>query len=395
MISLGTPSAKLKVYLPQIGGAVRVVRRVARIPSLLALALQVLSGLIQVAAFIGLQGDEYLAFSQGFILGSAAASVAVLNFENSLLKGEFSRVVWRYFALLWLVGTFSLLATLAFGGRSPHLVTFFCWAVCLRLFLAWSNAARAHLLIVTGAVALGAAATLLRSPAAVMLVGLLAMPALAAGKGCLRTLDSGSFRSVAGRSLSAFLRYLPHTVSGLALAYFDRFLALNVVGGERAETYLRTVQVCSWAAFLCFPVVFELRRRVLRKAELRPRDVVVHLSWLALALAGSALAILAVLSLTGNLPVLSWLVLAVVFLGILCSQGYQVLAAVNFVRERFSRINKITICSAALSIVVGIVLVGVWPTGLSLAVALLAGWAAQIVGTARSLLGGQRENPHG
>lgn len=364
----------------------RLLEKLSRLPVLFALCLQGFAGLIQVTAFVRLHGSDYLDFSQAFLIGNVIAMLAVLNFENALLAGRFSRSVLGYFVGLWSIGFASLAFTLLRGGEIPSVVAFASWGVCLRLFLAWAsgNTPRLAPILVAGASGVGAA--LSGNPALVMLVGMLAMALIGGMGGGLRAPADQGLGPVALGSARAYLRYLPHTIAGLAVGYLDRFVALGVVGGAPAEAYLRTVQVCAWGAFLCFPVVFELRSRALAAGAVTPIRAGAILGMLSGILALAVALILGALAVTGESFALDPWVLLAVFAGIALSQYYQVISTLNFVGDRFSTINRITLASAAIVLVAGLPLVFTAPGGLSLALMFLAGWVVQAIATSLSLV---------
>lgn len=348
-----------------------------RSPALFALVFQGIMGLVQVEAFVSLQGEAYLAFSAAYLLGTVLSILLVLNFENMILAGRWTTAVRRYLAAVWVVGLAAALAAVATRAQVPSFVTFCCFGVCFRMFLAWANHARPAPPSLIAAGGLVLAACLFADLAAVMLVAMLAFPLAAWGaQGPALGADDGVV-SITRQSLLAFGKYLPHTISGLTIGYLDRYVALQVVGGVDAETYLRTVQVCSWAAFLAYPLVFHARSQVLRAGELRSGSAA-RIVGLVAATIGLALAIIvAVAHGAGRLPVVTPWGLAIVFTAIVCSQCYQVASSLNFVRERFGAINRFTMTSAAAVLLLAFTMVPAWRTAEALALVLLSGWLLQ------------------
>lgn len=345
--------------------------------ALFALVFQGINGLIQVEAFFSLRGADYLAFSAAYLLGTVLSLLLVLNFENVVLAGRWTTGVRRYALAAWAVGVAAALVAVVTRAPVPSFVAFCCFGICLRLFLAWANHARpAPPGLVAGGL-LVLAACLAGDLSAAMLAAMLAFP-LAAWRveGLVLGRDDGLWQVIRASFLS-FAQYLPHTVSGLVVGYVDRYVALNTVGGHEAETYLRTVQVCSWAAFVAYPVVFQARSRVLQAGTLQVGAALRTLGLVAAAMALAVAVILAVSHTTGRMPTLSPWVVLTVFLAIVCSQSYQVASSLNFVGERFATINRITLASAALVLVLAFGLVPAWRTAEALAVVLCSGWCLQ------------------
>ncbi len=349
--------------------------------ALFALVFQGINGLIQVEAFFPLRGADYLSFSAAYLLGTVLSLLLVLNFENVLLAGRWTAAVRRYAVAVWAVGLAAVLVAVLTQALVPSFVAFCCFGVCSRLFLAWANQARPAPAGLVAAGGLVLAACLLGDLSQVMLAALLAFPLAAwRAQGPALGPDAGLL-PVARDSLIAFAKYLPHTLSGLVVGYVDRYVALNTVGGSDAETYLRTVQVCSWAAFVAYPVVFQARSRVLQAGSLQMGTALRTLGMLAATIGVAAALILAVSHASGRMPVLSPWTLALVFLAIVCSQSYQVASSLNFVGERFGTINRITLASAALVLLLAFVLVPAWKTAEALALVLFSGWCVQITAT--------------
>ncbi len=346
--------------------------------AMFALVFQGINGLIQVEAFFTLRGAEYLAFSSAYLAGTVVSLLVVLNFENLILAGQWTRSVRGYFAGSWLLGLSASVASWALHSTVPSFVAFCCFGVCSRLLFAWANQARpapAGPLCAGGAVL---ASCLLGDLNLVMVVAMLAFPvAVWRAQGPAPLADSG-FWAVLRYSASAFARYLPHTLSGLAIGYLDRFVALNIVGGTAAEGYLRTVQVCSWAAFLAYPVVFQARSRVLQAGRLEAPLLGRSVSLLSAAIVGATTIILMVAWISHRMPPLSAPVLALVLLAIVCSQSYQVVSTLNFVGNRFGTVNRITLSSAAVVVVLAFTVVPIWKTAEALSLVLFAGWFVQL-----------------
>jgi hypothetical protein len=342
-----------------------------------ALVFQGINGLIQVEAFFSLRGADYLAFSAAYLLGTVLSLLLVLNFENLILAGRWSPAVQRYAAAIWTVGLAAALLAVLGQELVPSFVAFCSLGVCFRIFLAWANHARPAPGSLFAAGTLVLASSLAGGLAQVTLAALLAFTLAAwRAQGPVLGKDDGIV-AVGKDSLLAFVKYLPHTLSGLVVGYVDRYVALNIVGGSAAEVYLRTVQVCSWAAFVAYPVVFQARGRVLQAGSLRACMALRILGLVAATIAAATAAILAVSYFSGRLPVLLPWVVGMVFMAIVCSQAYQVASSLNFVGERFSTINRITLGSAALVLLLAFGLVPAWKTAEALALVLLSGWCVQ------------------
>ena len=355
-----------------------------------ALVFQGINGLIQVEAFFALHGPEYLSFSAAYLLGTVLSMLFVMNFENSILAGRWTATVRRYFIAVWLLGLLAAGTALAWRVAVPSFLVFCCFGICSRIFLAWANHARPAATSLLLAAMLVLLASLVSSLAMVMLAAMLAFP-LAAWRatGPELAADGGSI-PVLRDSLLAFTKYLPHTLSGLAIGYVDRFVALNIVGGAEAELYLRTVQVCSWAAFVAYPVVFQARARVLQQGSLTLASALRTAAFLAGVMIIAGALIVTVAHLTGRMPVLSPFVLTTVFLAIIFSQCYQVASSLNFVNDRFGTVNRITLSSAALVLLLAFTLVPAWKAADALALVLLSGWLLQFSLTAAFLYRQQR-----
>lgn len=353
--------------------------------ALYALVFQGVGGLIQVMAFLLLHGKDYLGFSRAFLEGTVLSTFLVLNFENTILGGKFSASVSKYFVFFWMLGMAAVVIGAVLGEKIPNFLVFCCWGVCCRIFLSWAASrptapARlfsAGLLVIVACVA--------SDLNCVMAVSLLAMSI--AGPEIFRIGRSmdGALLVEIRCSAAAFVRYLPHTVSGLMLGYFDRYLALNVVGGSQAELYLRTVQICSWAAFTCYPIVFAFRNRILASGEQSLRNAFSTLLILSAVMAASIGMILIVLSFFEQAPAMSAFLLLFCFLATIFSQFYQVASILNFVREKFLAINRITLLSGCVSLAIGVWGVMRYQTAITLAVMFMAGWFTQVVLTVYSL----------
>jgi hypothetical protein len=349
-----------------------------RRPTMFALVFQGINGLIQVEAFFALRGAAYLAFSVAYLAGTVLSLLVVLNFENLILAGQWTRSVRGYLAGNWLLGMSASVASWALQSTVPSFVAFCCFGVCSRLFLAWANQARpapAGPLCAGGAVL---ASCLLGDLNLVLVVAMLAFPVAAWRAQRPAALADSGFWAVLRNSAGAFARYLPHTLSGLAVGYLDRYVALDIVGGTAAEGYLRTVQVCSWAAFVAYPVVFQARSRVLQAGRLEGPLLGRSVSLLAAAITGATAIILLVAWIGHRMPPLSAPVLVLVLMAIVCSQSYQVVSTLNFVGNRFGTVNRITLSSAAVVVVLAFTVVPTWKTAESLSLVLFAGWFVQL-----------------
>lgn len=357
-----------------------------RKPALFALTIQGLSGLIQVSAFVSLTGADYLSFSEAFLTGTALSLLLVLNFENEILGGAFSVAMRRYFLFFWVVGIADLLHAGLTHAAAPSFAAFAAWGVCSRMFLAWSSNRLPALAGTTVAGLAGLAALLSGAGLAiVMLVAMAAFPLAALRtEGPPAAPDSAVHTAVVA-SARAFLAYLPHTLSGMLVTYVDRFVALKIVGGAPAESYLRAVQVCSWAAFLIYPVVFQTRSRLLQQRRLEPAAAMRGGAAIAASLVLGLATVLGALHLAGKAPDAGAMAFALVLAALVCSQSYQVVSSLNFVERRFQTINRITLISAVTVLALGFGLVPVLRTTESLAFVLLAGWLVQLALTLASL----------
>lgn len=356
----------------------------ARLQSLLrsrvlfALVMQGINGLIQVQAFFSLRGPNYLAFSSAYLLGTLLSLGLVLNFENVVLAGRWTTSVRRYGLALWWVGLAAALAAVIGHAQVPSFVSFCAFGVCFRLFMAWANQARPAPLSLTLAGGLVLLTCLLGNLSQVMLAAMLAFPLAAWRAQGPQAGGDGGLATVLHDSLRAFIRYLPHTLSGMVIGYLDRYVALNIVGGTAAETYLRTVQVGSWAAFLAYPVVFQVRGQVLQAGRLQAATAWRAASLVAASMALAVAALLAMAVATGRMPALSVGVVATVFAALVCSQCYQIASSLNFVGERFGIINRITLASASTVLLLAAALLPFWRTAEVLSLLLFSGWFTQL-----------------
>lgn len=346
--------------------------------AMFALVFQGINGLIQVEAFFFLRGVDYLAFSAAYLTGTVLSLLAALNFENQILAGKGTRSVRAYFVASWFMGLSASLASWALNYTVPSFVAFCCFGLCSRLFLAWANQARPSTcgLLCAGASVL--ASCLLGDLNLVMVVAMLAFPLAGWRAQGPAVPADGGFWVILRSSGHAFLRYLPHTLCGLAIGYMDRFMALNIVGGLVSEGYLRTVQVCSWAAFLSYPVVFHARSRVLQAGHLKGGQAVRSILLLAAVISSCTALILMVAWFSHRMPPISAPVLVLVLLATVCSQSYQVVSTLNFVSSRFGTINRITLSSAVVALILALTLVPAWSSAEALAIVLFAGWFVQL-----------------
>ena len=239
--------------------------------AIFALVFQGINGLIQVKAFIALTGADYLAYSAAYLAGSVLAIIAALNFENMVLGGRWTRSVRHYLVGIWLLGMVAALLMWNLHSTVPMTVlsvlVFCSLNVCSRLFLAWASQARPSSFGPALAGALVLVSCLLGDLSLVLIAALMAFPLVAWRAQGPKAQASAGLRQVLVTSTAEFVGYLPHTLSGLVIGYLDRFVALSIIGGAEAERYLRTVQICSWAAFIAYPVVFYWRSRVLKIRE--------------------------------------------------------------------------------------------------------------------------------
>lgn len=351
--------------------------------AMFALVLQGISGLIQVKAFVALSGADYLSFSAAYLAGSMLAILVALNFENMILGGRWTRSVRHYLAATWLLGMVAALIIWGLRGAAPFTalsaVAFCSLNVCSRLFLAWASQARPSSFGPGLAGALVLVSCLLGDLSLVLIAALMAFPLIAWRAQGPEAQAGTGLRQVLATSTTEFLGYLPHTLSGLAIGYLDRFVALSIVGGVQAESYLRTVQICSWAAFVAYPVVFYSRSRVLKSGKLDVSTVFKSIFLLAAVIAATVLVILLLSWLTDRMSSVSFFALFLVFLAIVCSQSYQVVSPLNFVNNRFNTVNRITLCSAALVVVLAFTLVPTWKSSEAMATVLLSGWLVQLI----------------
>jgi hypothetical protein len=357
--------------------------------AMFALVFQGISGLIQLKAFIAFSGADYLAFSAAYLAGSMLAILVALNFENMILGGRWTRSVRNYVTAIWLLGMIAALITWRMSGTGPHMalsVVVFCSLnVCSRIFLAWASHARPSTFGPSIAAAFVVAICLLGDFSLVLIAALIAFPLVAwRAQGPLAQ-DGVGLRQVLVTSTAEFLGYLPHTLSGLAIGYLDRFVALSIVGGVEAEGYLRTVQIFSWAAFVAYPVVFYSRSRVLKSEKLNASALFRSVFLLAAVIAAAVLMILIVFWLTGRMTSFSFFALVLVFLAIVCSQSYQMVSPLNFINNRFNTVNRISLSSAAVVTALALTLVPTWRTSEAMSLVLLSGWSVQLVLTVSAL----------
>ena len=357
--------------------------------AIFALVLQAINGLIQVKAFVALSGADYLSFSAAYLAGSMLAILVALNFENMILGGRWTRSVRHYLAATWLLGMVAALIIWGLRGvesfTALSAVAFCSLNVCSRLFLAWASQARPSSFGPGLAGALVLVSCLLGDLSIVLISALMAFPLVAwRARGPEAQAGTG-LRQVLATSTAEFRGYLPHTLSGLAIGYLDRFVALVIVGGVEAESYLRTVQICSWAAFVAYPVVFYSRSRVLKSGKLDVSNVSKSIFLLAAVIAAAVMMILLLSWLTDRMSSVSIFALVLVFLAIVCSQSYQVVSSLNFVNNRFNTVNRITLCSAAVVVALAFTLVPVWKSSEAMATVLLSGWLVQLILTISEL----------
>ncbi len=126
-------------------------------------------------------------------------------------------------------------------------------------------------------------------------------------------------------------------------------------------------------------MVFQTRNDLLHTRRPAPGTLLRGGAAIAVSLALSLAAVLAVLSWVDKAPEAGMAVLALVYGALLCSQGYQVVSTLNFVEQRFTTINRITLLSAATVLALGFAFVPMLRSAESLASLLLAGWLVQIV----------------
>jgi hypothetical protein len=370
--------------------------RFAHLPALFALGFQGVNGLIQISGFFALEGQPYLAFSEAFVVGNVIGIFLLMNYENIILAGNFTRSIRQYAAAAWVVGVVAAAIAVFQGSASPGAISFAAWTICIRVALAWANFNRPKPAALVIWVVLVGLAVLFGTPSQVILTCLLFLPLAASGLFFGEIAADEGFGPRLLHSARAFLKYLPHTICGIALAYLDRFLALSSVPDDLAELYLRTVQVCSWAAFVAFPVVFHLRSSMLKAGVLTPRKALSILGAETVTMVLAVSSILGVLWSLGRGNDTAWIPLAMVLAAIIFSQYYQIVSTLNFVLERFGTINRITLTSAASAAAVGLIGVWLYPRAETLALMLLTGWLLQSILTTRALFGsGNRASGNG
>ncbi len=352
--------------------------RAGRSSTFFALLFQGIGGLIQVTAFVFLQGEAYLQFSSAFLVGIVLSIFFALNFENIILGGRFSPSINRYFIFFWLLGLAAVVVGKMVGATSPHFIVYCCWGVCSRILLAWAADKPAEFVRIFLIGVFVAAICWSGDLHYLMGASLLAIPLSAPSILFVpKSPDAGIRAEVLG-SFRAFSHYFPHTVSGLMIGYFDRFMALNVVGGAAAEAYLRTIQICSWAAFVCYPLVFSFRNSIVAERRFsRRRGLTIFLSLCGVMISAIVI-ILFFLHELQRVPATTPLVVALCLSAIVLSQFYQVTSILNFIGERFSVINRITLISGGFSLAFGLLLVMHNPSASSLATMFLAGWVSQV-----------------
>lgn len=364
----------------------RLIISIKRSPALFALVFQGINGLIQVSAFFFLHGQNYLDLSESLLFGTVLSLVCTFNFENIILRGSFSNSIYLYFIVFWLVGLLGAVFGILQGKLFPYFFVFCCWGVCVRIFLAWAVTARPSLLRLALAALLVGGVCLIGNLNFVIISCFVALPLAALPKsGIESAADSGLWRTIYA-SFSDFTKYLPHTISGLVIGYLDRYVAINVVGGAGGETYLRIVQVCSWAAFLSYPVIFWLRNDLIKVNSLSCRRGCFLFMVVLCVMLAAVCVILVIMFLLSKVPITTLYPFLIVFTAIVFSQYYQVVSSLNFVQEQFSVINIITLLSGIVSITLAYFLIPLYPTTLSLAIMFLMGWLVQSSLTILSLI---------
>lgn len=365
------------------------VREIMHSNAMFALVFQGISGLIQVKAFVALSGVSYLAFTSAYLAGSTLAMFVALNLENKILGGGWTWAVRHYFIFTWLLGAVASVVAWILRDTAqttlPLMVVFCSFNVCSRLFLAWASQARPSSYGPALAGAFVLVSCLLADLSQVLIVALMAFPLVAWRAQGPEAQADASLRQVLATSTAEFLCYLPHTLSGLAIGYLDRFVALSIVGGVEAEGYLRSVQICSWAAFVAYPVVFYSRSRVLKSGKIDVSTVSKSIFLLAAVIAATVLMILLLSWLTDRMSSVSFFALILIFLATVCSQSYQVVSSLNFVNKRFKAINRITLSSAAVVVILALTLVPTWKSSEVMATLLLSGWLVQLILTISAL----------
>ena len=352
-----------------------------------AFLIQGLSGVVQIKGYIALRGLDYLNYQSAFTNGAVAAMFIVLNLENLILGGHAARSAVLICRGYQVVGMVSCVFDAIAGSAVPNPLSFCCWFASTRLCLALGARQPANFgLVCTLGLLVAAGSLFFTLPW--LLFGAFVATLIAGWSTQLRLLalqDQG-VRDVIKLSAFSFTRFLPHTVAGLFIGFLDRYLALYFVDGQVGEQYLRALQLCGMSAFLIYPFVYHERNKLLKAST---SVDFIYLAGLALkTLAALALAMAIVVSgmrAAGSLADINVLLL-VTLLGIVCAQLYQVLAPVNFVKERFNLMNAITVGSAISAIVIAWILLSVSRSGLAIAAVLIAAWLCQVTATAWSLV---------
>lgn len=347
---------------------------------------QFLLGVLQLKAFFFYTGGEYLAFSSAYLSGSILAILLSLNAENEILGGNWSSAFRKYLNASWMLGTLAVGATIFTNGLIPNFFAFAFLQVCIRIFVAWANsAAPAPAILIMAGTAVCVAACLLTMPWLILVIFAALAVAKASGSGS-DVIPVAREAHALYLSFRAFLAYLPHTLSGIVIGNFDRFLALSFVGGQSAELYLRTLQICAWATFMVYPILFFIRRQIISRQHLRGFNEAARVLSIFLILIISVFCIIAYLISYTKSPIeLNYILIFLLLLATACSQSYQSISILIFIRKQFSVINRITLTSSVVGAATSVTLVWFYSSPVSLAAGLLAGWAAQFAMTARAL----------
>lgn len=351
---------------------------------------QFLIGTLQVKAFFSYTGDEYLTFSSAYLGGSILAILLSLNAENEILGGDWNSAFNKYLNASWMLGVLAVGTTIVTNAEIPNLFAFAFLQVSIRIFVAWANSALpSPVVLILAGIAVSLAAWLLALPGLILVIFAALVVAKASGRG-VNVIPVVREGHALYMSFRAFLAYLPHTLSGIVIGNFDRFLALSFVGGASAELYLRTLQIFAWATFILYPFLFFVRRQVILRNQLRNANEALQIFAIFLISIISIFFILIYLISLSNYPIeLNYFVMLTLLLAMACSQSYQVISILIFIRKDFGVINRITLTSCFIGATISVVLVWLYASPVSLAAGLLAGWASQLAMATRAAESGR------
>jgi hypothetical protein len=363
------------------------LEKLIRSPIAFVFFSQFLLGIIQVKAFFSYSGEDYLDFSFSYLIGSVGAIILSLNTENEILAGVWNSALKKYFTILVSGGVLISMYAMSVGQIVPHFLAFTFLQVSIRIFVAWANSAKPFpIALAIGGVAVMVTAVFLSLNSLIIVIfGALAIAKKSgAGVPASRIEQEGRFLF---KSFQAFLAYIPHTLSGIVIGNIDRFLALNYVNGNVAETYLRTLQMLSWSTFVMFPIVFAMRRRIIEIGQIaKYREAVSVFSIIIILLSFNFFSIYFLINLYNfDIQIHNESIL-LLLVAISFSQSYQVLSIILFIGKEYSKINKITVLSSIFGAIVSIGLVWAYESALALAIGLLVGWGMQFGLTVRELM---------